>query len=197
MDLAAPFHILNTTLNVVKGGDLGLQSRKGMSFIFTPFYSGFDLTRELKQTAGDEGTPTPSDPRVRKYPAYRTTASCSLHSPYPGARLGTAMAISGAAASPNMGYYTSGAVSFLLTVFSVRLGWWMGNPRFKDAWESGHPRSSWQALVRELTGIAANGDSVGFACRRELKADSAGVVLLHRGGEIQIGEGDLASTAVP
>jgi hypothetical protein len=62
------------------------------------------------------------------------------------------MAISGAAASPNMGHYTTGAVSFLLTIFSVRLGWWLGNPRKKKYWESGHPRSSWRAMINELTG---------------------------------------------
>ena len=40
-----------------------------------------------------------------------------------GISLGTALAISGAAASPNMGFHSSPALSFLLTVFDVRLGW--------------------------------------------------------------------------
>ena len=40
------------------------------------------------------------------------------------------MAISGAAASPNMGYYTSPATALFMTLFDVRLGWWMGNSRF-------------------------------------------------------------------
>jgi hypothetical protein len=38
------------------------------------------------------------------------------------------MAISGAAASPNMGYHSSPAITFLMTMFNVRLGWWLGNP---------------------------------------------------------------------
>ena len=42
--------------------------------------------------------------------------------------LGTALAISGAAASPNMGYHSSAPVAFLLTLFNIRLGWWLGNP---------------------------------------------------------------------
>jgi hypothetical protein len=42
--------------------------------------------------------------------------------------IGTAMAISGAAANPNMGYHSSPAVTFLLTLFNARLGWWLGNP---------------------------------------------------------------------
>src|SRR5262249_43259918 len=45
-----------------------------------------------------------------------------------GITLGTAVAISGAAASPNMGYHSSPTLAFLLTLFNVRLGWWLGNP---------------------------------------------------------------------
>lgn len=45
-----------------------------------------------------------------------------------GIALGTAMAISGAAVSPNMGYHSSPSISLLLALFNVRLGWWLGNP---------------------------------------------------------------------
>ena len=45
-----------------------------------------------------------------------------------GIALGTAMAISGAAVSPNMGYNSSPSITLLLTLFNVRLGWWLGNP---------------------------------------------------------------------
>ena len=38
------------------------------------------------------------------------------------------MAISGAAASPNMGYHSSPSITLLLALFNVRLGWWLGNP---------------------------------------------------------------------
>jgi hypothetical protein len=156
--LGAPFHILNATLNVVKGKELALQSRKARSFTFTPLYSGFDYTAEkgLDRMPGSippEGSKIETrDPEVYKSGSYRLTKNCSWKSRYPGARLGTAMAISGAAASPNMGHYTTGAVAFLMTIFSVRLGWWLGNPRIKKSWESGWPRSSWRALMNELTG---------------------------------------------
>jgi len=157
VDLGIPFHILNATLNVVKGQELALQARKARSFTFTPLYSGFDYAEEESvrempdsmKTGDDQPT---NDPGVIKPGTYRLTENCSHRSPYPGARLGTAMAISGAAVSPNMGHYTSGPVSFLLAIFSVRLGWWMGNPRSKKDWESGSPRSSWRALINELTG---------------------------------------------
>lgn len=133
LELGAPFHIVNATLNVVKGKELALQSRKARSFAFTALYSGFDYSEN-------------------HVGSYRLTENYSRNSRYSGGRLGTAMAISGAAASPNMGHYTKGAVSFLLTIFSVRLGWWLGNPMKKECWESKYPRSSWRALINELTG---------------------------------------------
>jgi hypothetical protein len=39
------------------------------------------------------------------------------------------LAISGAAANPNAGYHSSPVVTFLMTLFNLRLGWWLGNPR--------------------------------------------------------------------
>jgi len=141
----------------VKGKELALQARKARSFTFTPLYSGFDYSEEESVSKmpdslkAQDKQPT-NDAEVTKPGSYRLTKNCSYNSVYPGARLGTAMAISGAAASPNMGHYTTGAVSFLLAIFSVRLGWWMGNPRDKKDWESGYPRSSWRALINELTG---------------------------------------------
>jgi len=157
VDLGIPFHILNATLNVVKGKELALQARKARSFTFTPLYSGFDYSEEesvsnMPDSIKEQNAPPTNDPEVSQPGSYRLTKNCSYRSRYQGARLGTAMAISGAAVSPNMGHYTSGAVSFLLAIFSVRLGWWMGNPRIKKEWESAYPRSSWRALLNELTG---------------------------------------------
>jgi hypothetical protein len=140
--LGAPFSIINTTLNAVRGKDLGLQTRKAYSFIFTPLFSGFAHTVR-----------TPAKQRDNTRGFYRLTETCSKdEKPYPGVRLGSAMAISGAAASPNMGFYTSPAVAFMLTLFSVRLGWWLGNPMDEKSWESGRVRSSWRSLMHELTG---------------------------------------------
>ena len=67
----------------------------------------------------------------------------TAHYAYPetGVHINTAAAISGAALSPNMGYHTSPAASFLLTLFSVRLGWWLRNPRklSEDGTQVGRP----------------------------------------------------------
>lgn len=69
-----------------------------------------------------------------------------------GISLGTAMAISGAAASPSMGYHTSPATSFLLSLFNIRLGEWIGNPKNPDAWVRGTPRFGLYWLLSELFG---------------------------------------------
>jgi hypothetical protein len=49
-----------------------------------------------------------------------------------GLSLATAMAISGAAFNPNMGYHSSPLVTLLMTFFNVRLGWWLPNPACAD-----------------------------------------------------------------
>ena len=63
------------------------------------------------------------------------------------------MAISGAAASPNMGYHSSPSVAFLLTVFNVRLGHWVGNPMHASTWHSSGPGFGGLYLVSELLGM--------------------------------------------
>jgi len=60
------------------------------------------------------------------------------------------MSISGAAASPNWGYHTSAPVAFLLTVFDVRLGWWVGNPRRDDTSPQPGPGFALRPLLSEL-----------------------------------------------
>src|SRR5262249_37655205 len=63
-----------------------------------------------------------------------------------GPSIGMAMAISGAAANPSMGRSSSPALTFLMTVFNVRLGWWIGNPRNKTSrlrkWLGRRPKST-------------------------------------------------------
>jgi hypothetical protein len=69
-----------------------------------------------------------------------------------GITLGTAIAISGAAASPNQGYHSSPLIGFVMTLFNVRLGWWLGNPRYPAcARREGPKLGIWQVLC-ELFG---------------------------------------------
>jgi hypothetical protein len=64
------------------------------------------------------------------------------------------MAISGAAASPSMGYHTSAPVAFIMALFNARLGWWTPNPRgTKHAhWQSREPRVGLAPYLTELIG---------------------------------------------
>ena len=61
------------------------------------------------------------------------------------------MSISGTAASPNMGYHSSTAVTALLAIFDVRLGSWLGNPR-SALWYRHEPILSLALLYKELFG---------------------------------------------
>jgi hypothetical protein len=119
-----PFPLINTALNLVKGKDLAWQERKAASFTLSPLHCGFDRYHRPTQTYADGGL-----------------------------TLGGAFATSGAAASPNMGFHSSPALAFLMTVFNVRLGVWLGNPkRERDSWASAGPRLGLVALLAELFG---------------------------------------------
>jgi hypothetical protein len=56
-----------------------------------------------------------------------------------------------------MGYHSSAATAFLLTMFNVRLGWWIGNPR-KNLWRNSDPHFGIAYLLNDLIG-SSNIDS--------------------------------------
>jgi hypothetical protein len=133
-----PYPIFGTALNLVRGKELAWQNRKAASFVFTPLYCGYDYYADASQPVK----------RNYKRAAYRPTREYTREG---GPRLGTAVAISGAAASPNMGYHTSSALGFLMTVFNVRLGAWFANPRHATLWRRrSAPASGLLYLLREL-----------------------------------------------
>jgi hypothetical protein len=68
------------------------------------------------------------------------------------------MAISGAAASPNMGYQSSPAITFLMTMFNVRLGWWLGNPgpHGENSHKNDGPRVAIKPLAQEAFGLTTD-----------------------------------------
>ena len=135
-----PLPILNTSLNVVRGKELALQTRKARSFAMTPLYAGF--TRAVPGASNVESVFAPTAKAGADRPDSRN-----------GARLGTAMAISGAAASPNMGFYSEPALAFLMTLFDVRLGWWLANPKgTMKNWRLASPNFGFYCLLSELLG---------------------------------------------
>jgi hypothetical protein len=145
---SGPFPIINTALNVVSGKDLAWQERKAESFVLTPLRCGFDTWLEQIDLE-DEKSPTKRSPDVQKY-GYRPTEHFGFSDV--GLRLGTAVSISGAAASPNMGYHSSPALAFLMTIFNVRLGYWAGNPRHDSSWMNPGPQVGLLYLLAELFG---------------------------------------------
>lgn len=126
-----PYHIINATHNVMKtskeyqenwyawaeqkvekSGDFSFgnssgyappKGRDGDIFIFSPCYIGSDRL------------------------GYCSTEKMELRNPH--INLATAMAISGAAAAPNMGQKRTGLAALTLALFNVRLNYWLSNPR--------------------------------------------------------------------
>ena len=130
-----PYHLVNTALNITGGDRLAWQERKAASFVLSPLFCGYDIESE----------------KNGRLQAYQPTADYTAK--FKGCMgLGGAFAISGAAASPNQGYHSTPAVAFLLTVFNVRLGWWMQNPARRDIWEAPGPRWGFRYLLAELFG---------------------------------------------
>ena len=147
-----PYPVINATLNTSGGEDLAWQERKGQSFAFTPLYSGFDFA--VKQVGQPERTRSQfAYQRSDRYGYAPGTGTFNGGGADGGLGIGTAIAISGAAANPNSGYHTSPGVAFLLTVLNARLGWWIGNPRM-DRWQTTSPRQGLFYLMSELFGYA-------------------------------------------
>jgi hypothetical protein len=135
-----PFPIINTTLNLVAGKELAWQERKAASFVFTPLYCGYECLPRQERTKRN----------FANYGYRPTTGYAEPRSN--GPTLGTVLGISGAAVNPNMGYHSSPAVSFLMALFNVRLGCWLGNTSHKTSWKKSSPRLGLTYLINELTG---------------------------------------------
>ncbi|MEO8593603.1 MAG: hypothetical protein ABI759_09790 [Candidatus Solibacter sp.] len=136
-----PYPIVNCALNLNTGSELAKQERRATSFVFTPRYCGFDPPYSREDQAAASSS---SDLKTE---GYRATAGY-MEPAGPG--LGTAMAISGAAANPNSGYHTSAPLAFLMTILNVRLGWWLGNPRRDTPSARPGPKNALAALLSEL-----------------------------------------------
>lgn len=151
-DYAGPYPIICSTLNLVKGDDLAWQERKGTSFALTPQYCGFEVDKTNANQVRHKAKPQ------MQLEGFRPTSKYAYSNG--GIHLGTAVSISGAAANPNMGSDSSPALSFLLTVFNVRLGWWLGNPRWDSKWQMSSPGLGLTYLAKELFGLTD--DKAGF-----------------------------------
>jgi hypothetical protein len=148
-----PYPILNASLNITSGGELGYATRRAKSFVFTPQYCGYETNISGEGKSWFQRTNSPGETFAKTFAPtqFGRSRKSMLEIHFNGGiKLGTAMAISGAAASPNMGYYTSAATGLFMTLFDVRLGWWMGNPRYRDKWAMPGPRLGLGYLFSEL-----------------------------------------------
>jgi hypothetical protein len=137
-----PFLIVNTALNLVHTNRRDWQERQAAAFVLTPLYCGSELTDYRKTLVPPPASETPATHHAPPTtPGYGNNIS-----------LGTTLTLSGAAASPNMGYHSSPPVTALLTVFNARLGAWLGNPR-KDLWNRAGPGPAPGHLLKELFGL--------------------------------------------
>jgi hypothetical protein len=103
----APYHLINTTVNLPTSGEVKLRERKSDFFLFSKHWCGapsFGYTETAKWRTGD----APVD-------------------------LATAMAVSGAAASSYMGLGSFPTLTAMLTFLNVRLGYWIRRPSTEGA----------------------------------------------------------------
>lgn len=113
---ACPYPIINAALNLEGSAFANRRGRNADFFEFTPLFSGSEATRWI---------------------ASKTLGDCE-----PNLDLGTAMAVSGAAFSPNMGSATIKPLVPTLALLNMRLGFWLRNPLFAT-----QPRPWWRRLV--------------------------------------------------
>jgi hypothetical protein len=125
----APLLLINSTVNLTAGEKLTVRERRASSFSMTPLYCG-------NWALG--------------YRASRWYGAPD------GISVGTAMTISGAAADPNLGYVSSPVVSFLMALFNLRLGAWLGNTNNcgKRSFDRPGPRRPLLTLLADMLGMS-------------------------------------------
>jgi hypothetical protein len=129
-----PYHLVNTTLNLVGGRDLTTEQRSADHFVLSKLFCGSSRTGYRKTSAYMNGKLT----------------------------LGTAVAASGAAASPNMGSKTpSAALSMLMAFLNVRLAFWAPTPSM-NRWKEAQPRLWPFYLLREC--LSQTNDLSPYCC---------------------------------
>lgn len=99
----APYHLINAAVNINHRKEAFRKGRHADFFIFSKHFIGGNLTGYCDTEAME-------------------TARSHVN-------LGTAMAISGAAASPTMGKATVKPLVFAMAMLNIRLNYWLPNPR--------------------------------------------------------------------
>lgn len=137
-----PLHVVNIALNLVRGDKLAWQQRKAESFTVSRLHSGsLRLGYQRSESYG------------------RPKDATSAHKG--GITLGGAITISGAAASPNMGYHSSPLVTIIMTLFNARLGVWLANPGSpgQDQWGAEGPTFAVRPFIDEAFGLTTDNNA--------------------------------------
>lgn len=134
-----PLHVVNAALNLVKGDKLAWQQRKAESFTISPLHSGSLQVGYVPSSAYARAN-------------HKTADGTS------GVSLGGAITISGAAASPNMGYHSSPLLTMIMTLFNARLGAWLPNPgpAGRGYWTKEAPDYTFTPFVDEAFGLTTD-----------------------------------------
>jgi len=119
-----PYHLVNTTVNLPSSQNAELRGRGGDFFVMSKAFCGSPIV------------------------GYKPTAD--VHQLNKDLDLATAMAISGAAASTNMGWQTMHQYRTLMAIFNVRLGYWLRWRAHPLHWLSS---SAVVQLFREMYGL--------------------------------------------
>jgi hypothetical protein len=127
----APYHLINCAVNIPGCKDPNLRGRNTDFFLFSKHFCGGPITG-VKPT-----------PKWEKMDSHLD--------------LGTAMAISGAAAAPNMGTLTSPRYRFWLALLNLRLGYWLRRPaEHTSVWDRFRPPTGWYYFFLEVTGLMSD-----------------------------------------
>lgn len=130
-----PYPLINTAINIsASNTQLDWQDRRGSSFLLSPLYCGH--------------IPVPTEPADSQPLGETTIATANQPGLSRQISLGAAMSCSGAAVDSYMGYHSNPWVSFLLSLFNLRLGAWLPN-RQQRQWDGHAP--GW-LLLREMFG---------------------------------------------
>jgi hypothetical protein len=156
------YHIVNTALNLPGSNFANRRGRNADFFMFSKLFTGSEATGYVKTGLAERMTD--------------------------GLNLGTAMAISGAAAAPNMGMASMRPLSVTIALLNVRLGRWMRHPldmvKYRDSnrfmrWWRGSPGPAY--LLSEA--FFKSGADVSDRLPDDTSA--AGFVFLTDGGHIE------------
>jgi hypothetical protein len=127
-----PFPLMNTALNVQSSALVNRRGRNADFFVFTPLHAGSMATGYVSMKRLEAADPTLD--------------------------LAAVMAISGAAASSNMGANTVRPMSTTLALLNVRLGYWLPNPRklIEHGYRAKRGLFLWQEMTSLLDENTAN-----------------------------------------